>query len=248
MQSQDSMYYVYEHLRADTGEVFYVGKGCKDRAETRSGRSEWWKRIDAKYGRTVRYLITGIDEELAHLIECERIAHLRESGVPICNITNGGDGVRMPFQKPEWNAKRSASLKGRVFSPEHTAKISTALKGRGHTDSHKESLRRSGLAQSEERARRLMGGNSPALRDDVRAKIAATMSGKARSEESRQKQSQTMRSNAHKNPSKRADVRERLSQAAKARVRPTGVCPHCQREMLVSHLKRWHYDKCNHRA
>lgn len=129
MQSQDSMYYVYEHLRADTGEVFYVGKGCKGRAGTRSGRSEWWKRIDAKYGRVVRYLITDIDEELAHLIECERIAHLREIGAPICNITNGGDGVRMPFQKPEWNAKRSAALKGRVFEPEHLAKISASLTG-----------------------------------------------------------------------------------------------------------------------
>lgn len=43
----------YIHTRNDTGAVFYVGKGKERRAHTHYGRSQHWKRIVAKHGRTV---------------------------------------------------------------------------------------------------------------------------------------------------------------------------------------------------
>ena len=32
--SSEKIFYVYEHIRPDTGEVFYVGKGLRKRAST----------------------------------------------------------------------------------------------------------------------------------------------------------------------------------------------------------------------
>ena len=47
-------FYVYEHLRADTGEVFYVGKGSGHRARCRQGRNPYWRAVANKHGYVTR--------------------------------------------------------------------------------------------------------------------------------------------------------------------------------------------------
>lgn len=43
-------FYVYQHTRNDTGEVFYVGKGSGDRLKSNKRRNSHWTRIVAAHG------------------------------------------------------------------------------------------------------------------------------------------------------------------------------------------------------
>ena len=88
-------FYVYENVRLDINEVFYVGKGTGNRAYQTKGdrRSEHWKRIHNKVGSSVKILAENLDEELAFLVEIERIDQLKRLNKPIINKTIGGEGV-----------------------------------------------------------------------------------------------------------------------------------------------------------
>ena len=46
-------FYVYVHRTADTGRIFYVGKGTKNRAWTKGSRNLHWRNIVNKHGYTV---------------------------------------------------------------------------------------------------------------------------------------------------------------------------------------------------
>lgn len=101
------MFYVYEHIRPDTGMVFYVGKGQGSRYLAKTHRNKHWHHIVAKAGSfTSKKIVENIDEELALLAEQERIDQLKRLGVKLCNMTNGGEGTS-----------------GRVFSEESKRKI-----------------------------------------------------------------------------------------------------------------------------
>lgn len=87
-------YYVYEHRRNDTGEVFYVGKGKGTRSINKHNRSIYWSRVCNKAGGfSVTYPVKEVDEELAFLAEVELIDAYRRRGVRIANITDGGEGA-----------------------------------------------------------------------------------------------------------------------------------------------------------
>jgi hypothetical protein len=44
------MFYTYEHIRPDTGAIFYVGKGKGSRCTEKGKRNNYWKRIVRKAG------------------------------------------------------------------------------------------------------------------------------------------------------------------------------------------------------
>lgn len=245
MSDHNNIFYVYLHRKVSDNNIFYVGKGSKNRHSRPFGRSEWWKRIADKHGFYSEMLIENISEELAHLIEIEVIDKYKYLGHELCNITLGGEGVRVENQTPESNEKRSNTLKGRVFDKDHLDKISKALKGRVFSDDHKSNLRKSALAQSKQRSDRLLNGNSPACRDDVKAKISATLTGRKHNDEFKKKRSDYMKK---KNPMASDESRLRHLESMRKAVRPRGTCPHCGIETLLSHLNRWHFDKCKHKA
>jgi hypothetical protein len=150
-------FYVYAHLRKDTGEIFYIGKGSGKRAYVRHGRNQYWERIVSKAGGfTVSLLISGISEDEAFAFEMESISRLKSNEVRLVNLTDGGEGSANP--SPETRAKLSASrsgeknhwwgkplspearaghlaaLKGKLLSQEHRAKLSAAKKGKSPSD------------------------------------------------------------------------------------------------------------------
>ena len=96
------MFYVYEHIRNDTNAIFYVGKGKKERAYRVNNRNEYWKNIVNKTGYTVRFVAKGLDEELAYLVEEERIDQLKRLGIKLTNINAGGAGVGSGDKHPMW--------------------------------------------------------------------------------------------------------------------------------------------------
>jgi hypothetical protein len=220
----ENRFYVYEHLRLDTGAVFYVGKGTGKRCTVKSHhhRNEFWQRTERKAGGfCVRMVASDLDEELAFLIEQERISQLRAIGIKICNMTDGGDGVSGLIRTPEWRRKIGDKHKGKVVSKETRAKISASVKASGYAPSQ-----------------------------EVRQKISDTHKGHQRalglkhSEETKFKMS-----HAHKgNKSRLGQLRsadEKAKQSASMQGRPQAIftCPHCEKNGGNA-MKRWHFDNC----
>lgn len=147
------MFYTYFHTRNDTGAAFYVGKG-KGRRSHDCDRNQHWSRIVAKHGHTVHIAARWPTEAEAFEHEKFLIACFRDMCVPLCNMTDGGEGssgltwseeARMSFSErrkaevtPESRERsRVAALGNRhaaghtlVHTPETKAKISEAGIGR----------------------------------------------------------------------------------------------------------------------
>ena len=119
----DKDFYVYEHRRASDGSVFYVGMGQGRRATTNGSRNIYWKRIVAKHGFTATIVASGLTLEDAYKLEVFLIKkHGREN---LCNLTDGGDGVRNP-SKAVREKIRSAKL-GKKQSEYHVEKRRSAI-------------------------------------------------------------------------------------------------------------------------
>lgn len=88
-----SKFYIYHHLRNDTGQPFYVGKGFAKRAWSTVGRNRHWQSIVNKHNYAVEIVIDNLTEQEA--FECERmlIADYRSAGHKLANKTDGGEGV-----------------------------------------------------------------------------------------------------------------------------------------------------------
>lgn len=110
-------YYVYLHRKATTGEVFYVEKGTGSRAfQVKGRRSEYWFRISKKYGHTVEFYATGLQEWYAIELEKELITYYGREN--LCNFTDGGDGMSGYITKKETIDKRVEKIKGKK-RPDH---------------------------------------------------------------------------------------------------------------------------------
>lgn len=133
------MYYVYQHLKSDTNEVFYVGKGTKNRAFKTTSRNDFWKRIVAKHGLKVEFLAKYIEEELAFLVEAEAIDLYKKLGIRLSNMTDGGEGASGYKHTEEHKSKmvgnqfgklvKTNGFKGKTHSDEQKAKWSETRKG-----------------------------------------------------------------------------------------------------------------------
>jgi hypothetical protein len=170
-------FYVYVHLRSDSGEVFYVGKGKGRRAEATHNRNPWWKNVVSKSGGFKTEKIAWYDEE-SKAFEHERcaIACFRAAGIPLANLSDGGEGPsgwkRPPFSV-EHRARISSSRRLRVIRPETGAKISAAHTGKKRGPLSEETKARISAAQK--------GRPGRPHTEEAKAKISASKIGKPRS-------------------------------------------------------------------
>jgi hypothetical protein len=159
------MAYVYGHYKADTGELFYIGKGTGDRAwQTSKGRrrNTHWQRIVDKHGLEVRILEDGLTDEEAYAKERELIAEIGLNN--LANITEGGYGStpnnqevlakRMEtYQTAEYRNRRSeltrkqwedAEFRERTIAarntPEYRNRMSARFKGRTFSEEHRRKI------------------------------------------------------------------------------------------------------------
>ena len=126
-------YYVYEHIRPDTMQVFYVGKGKGKRITIgKNGGGErnkhWHHIVNKASGFISRKIVENVDEELAFLAEQERIDQLKRLGVKLCNMTDGGEGASGTIVSKETREKMSKIHKGKTISDEQKKKMSESLK------------------------------------------------------------------------------------------------------------------------
>lgn len=119
-------FYTYMHTRNDTGQPFYIGKGKGDRAyQRKTRRSIHWRRVASKYGYQTHILASWETEKDAHSHEVFLISCMRDSGAPLVNQTNGGDGTS-----------------GFRWSEESKKRFSSALTGIKKSEAHKAALRK----------------------------------------------------------------------------------------------------------
>lgn len=206
-------FYVYEHTRNDTGNVFYVGKGHAKRAFSRHNRSKYWNSIVAKSaGFSACILVDGVDEELAFLVEMERIDQLRKLGTKLCNLTDGGDGQSGYRHTIESREKMSKSFKGRgkgiPKSPELKAKLSAALKGRKLTYIRSEETRRR-MSDAQKKKLKLI---STETKQKISKALIGTGKGVPKSAETRAKMSEAAKIKIFSD-----EHRKNLSMAGKGR-------------------------------
>lgn len=76
----EARYYVYEWFIIETGEVFYVGKGSKNRVTSMKDRNKYFKDIRNKYECDYRILKYFSDEEEAYDYELKRGLELKSIG------------------------------------------------------------------------------------------------------------------------------------------------------------------------
>lgn len=125
---------VYIHRKASDGTIFYVGKGRPIRPHSPHNRSKFWNYVAAKHGFTVQIIKDAMHDPCACTLEKLLIKALRQSGVRLCNGTNGGEGG--PGSKSgkdsHWFGvtKENHPMFGRKHSPETLEKISKAVRGK----------------------------------------------------------------------------------------------------------------------
>lgn len=83
---------VYIHIRPDTNEPFYVGKGIPKREKSKHGRNQYWHNIINKNNGIFepKILFEGLSEEEALLKEREIELDLRNKGYILANIAECG--------------------------------------------------------------------------------------------------------------------------------------------------------------
>lgn len=174
-------HYVYVHRRGDTGEVFYVGKGSGNRHRRPFGRNRYWRRVAEKYGWKDEIVAHFYEEPDALEFERALIAEHRSAGIPLANITEGGEGAIGLVHTESAKAKMAAAARGRVTPPDVRQKLSEALKKRVMSDEHRRRLseaNRRRFASVEERRKVAEGNRGKAVSAETRAKISASKSGK----------------------------------------------------------------------
>lgn len=86
------MFYVYEWYIIETGEIFYVGKGCKKRKGSLSKRNKLFKEVYKNNKCSNRIVKEFDNEEDAFKYEHKRITELKKIGLCKCNLDYGGNG------------------------------------------------------------------------------------------------------------------------------------------------------------
>ena len=89
---EHSDYYIYKHTFSNG--LCYIGKGRQKRAFKYSTRNSYWKILYSKYGLPeVTFLYKNLGDAEAYAKEIEVIRNYKESGIRLCNFTDGGDGL-----------------------------------------------------------------------------------------------------------------------------------------------------------
>jgi hypothetical protein len=175
----DGYFYVYQHRKKDTEEIFYVGKGKNFRYLEESNRNTYWHNVVNKHGFFSEVLYDKLDEEFALFLEQELIDKYKKLNIKLCNLTNGGEGVSGFKHTEEVKKLISAQSKGRKHSQKSKEKIGNYWKGKKRkpfSEEHREKI-------SGQRKNQIMKPVS----EETKKLISLKNTGKKRTSEQRQK-------------------------------------------------------------
>lgn len=230
---------VYQHIRLDNSEIFYVGIGSqKRRAYSNYKRSRFWHSIVNKVGYKVELLYEDIAWEKACEIEQELIRQYgrRDLGLgKLINMTDGGDGRYKSIVSEETKKKMSKSHMGKVARP-------------------------SGFIVSEETKEKIKAhiriygsaNKGKVTSNETKQKISESLTGrpgtwigKKHSEESLERMRDSHgRGKDNKNYGRKNSEETIKKMKESAKNRNKVICPYCKKEGQKSAMYTWHFDKC----
>lgn len=181
-------FYTYVHTRADDGKAFYVGKGRGGRATSTRSRNPRWHSTAKKHGVHVDIVARWASESDAFEHEKLLIACFRDMGHPLCNLTDGGDGIS-GYQHTE---KTRAEFFGKPLSAESKAKIGNANRGRVRSADVRARISEtlSGRPRDPETKAKISAANKGKVRTaEVRAEIVKALTGRTASAATKAKMS-----------------------------------------------------------
>ena len=176
-------HYLYRHIRRDTDKPFYIGIGTKNfkyatlkneyvRAYCKHVENSHWKNIVNQTEYEVEILMESDDYEFIKNKEIEFIALYGRRDIKtgiLCNMTDGGEGVKGKVHTEEWKKNHSEKMKGKeglkgdkhplygtILSEETKNKISEKLKGRIFSEEHRSNISKSSIKNGSSR-----GENNP---------------------------------------------------------------------------------------
>jgi ribosomal protein S17 len=124
---------VYQHVRLDTNEVFYIGIGNNKRPYNKRHRNKWWNNIVNKTDYRVDILFDYLtwDEACEKEKQFIQLYGRKDLGIgTLVNLTDGGDGLKGRIVSDETKQKMSLVRKGKPVSEETKLKLSLCQKGR----------------------------------------------------------------------------------------------------------------------
>jgi hypothetical protein len=170
---------VYQHIRNDSNEVFYVGRGKTiKRAYSKLNRNNHWHNIVNKVGYTIQILFENLSWEESGIVEMTLIKTIGRKNIgtgSLVNLTNGGEGMdgfifsdnsREKMRKSKIGNKNGSGNKGQKrcsFTNEAKEKISKANKGRIHTKESKLNMSRAHIGKklSDDTKNKMRGPRGP---------------------------------------------------------------------------------------
>jgi hypothetical protein len=208
-------FYVYVH-RTLSGRIFYVGKGHGKRAWSKKNRNVYWHRSVKKYGYTVEIVADCLQEWYAYELEFNLVCFYGracENDGSLVNLTNGGAGPSSPSQ--ETRQKISEKLRGKPgtnlgkkMSEETKKKLSEAKKGKPLLKLRGRPLSKETIAKQVAKRIGQPNGHLGLKRTD-QARLNMC--------NAQQKIKNRCDISGDKNPSKRDDVRLKMSEARKGK-------------------------------
>ena len=142
-KKNESNYYVYEWIRLDTNEPFYVGKGCKNRWRSLDNRNKWFKNIVKKIPCVVNILHDNLDEDIANDLEVWYIREYRDIiGYDLVNIADGGEGVSLFGKDNPMYGKNPRDYMTEDAKIEHDKKQRESMKGKNKGKRHTEEAKK----------------------------------------------------------------------------------------------------------
>ena len=142
---------VYQHIRLDTNEIFYIGVGATlKRAYSKTCRNSFWKAVTYKTSYKVEILHNDITYEEALLIEISLIESIGRRTLnkgPLVNIDAGGRGSAGHKQSKESIEKRRQKMLGHKVSEETKEKLRISNLGKKRSSETRQANRIANLGK-----------------------------------------------------------------------------------------------------
>ena len=169
-------FYVYEWIRLDTNEPFYVGKGKGNRWKSLYGRNKWFNNIIDKVSVVVNILHDDLDKETACGLECYYIWQYRDViGYDLCNIADGGEGVALFGEDNPMCKKNPWDYMTEEKKKETKKKLSEALKGKNKGKNPRDKMTEEAKAERDKKCSKAMKGKNINPRSkETKEKISKT--------------------------------------------------------------------------
>lgn len=160
-EKKQNNYYVYEWIRLDINEPFYVGKGKGNRWKILNrGNNHHFNNIIKSFPIAVNILHENLEEQVANQLEVWYIWQYRDViGYDLCNINDGGEGQSLCGELNPMYGKSCWDYMSEETKKRTKKKISDAIKGENnpmynkhHTEESRKKMGRTGKEHSRAKA------------------------------------------------------------------------------------------------